>query len=102
MRVVSRRKILLYIQNNVNSAKSLTHWYYSIMRLNASNHHELKTVFPSADVVGKYTIFNIGGNSYRLIASIHYNTKMLFVREIWTHAQYSKKINQIKLEAGDL
>jgi mRNA interferase HigB len=32
--------------------------------------------------------FDIGGNKYRLIAAIHFNTQMLFVRHVLTHAEY--------------
>ena len=32
---------------------------------------ELKATFPAADLVGKLTVFNIGGNKYRLIIAIH-------------------------------
>ena len=33
-------------------------------------------------------MFNIGGNNYRLAASIHFNTEILFVRAVLTHAEY--------------
>jgi len=49
---------------------------------------ELRRVFSSADQVGKFTIFNIGGNKYRLIAAIHYNRKKVYIRHILTHAEY--------------
>lgn len=49
-----------------------------------------------------YTIFNIGGNNYRLITAIHYNTQLCYIREIWTHSEYSKPYNQIKLQRGRL
>lgn len=38
-------------------------------------------MFPSADGVGKYTVFNFKGNSYRLITVIFY-PKMLFIRDV--------------------
>jgi hypothetical protein len=33
-------------------------------------------------------IFNIGGNKYRLITAIHYNTRKVFVLRFLTHAEY--------------
>jgi len=33
-------------------------------------------------------VFDIGRNKYRLIAAIHFNTQMLFVRHVLTHAEY--------------
>ena len=43
-----------------------------------------------ADQVGKFTVFDIGGNKYRLIAVIHFNRGMVYVRHVLTHAEYDK------------
>lgn len=36
-------------------------------------------------------IFDIGGNNYRLIAAIHYNTGKVFVLRILTHKEYDSE-----------
>jgi len=41
------------------------------------NFPQLREIFPHADQVGKFTVFNIGGNKVRLIAAVHYNRKDL-------------------------
>ena len=46
--------------------------------------------FDQADQVGKFTIFNIGGNKYRLIAYIVYSAKRIYIRHILTHSGYDK------------
>lgn len=51
---------------------------------------ELRNVFPSADLVERFTVFNIGGNKYRLIAFIVYKKKRIYIRNILTHGQYEK------------
>jgi hypothetical protein len=38
----------------------------------------MKTLKPT-DKVGEYYVFDIGGNKYRLVATIHFNTQKLFV-----------------------
>lgn len=68
----------------------------------AKNFIELRASFNSVDTAYGYTIFDIGGNNYRLISAIHYNTQRCYIRDIWTHAEYSKKLNQTKLLRGDL
>ena len=45
---------------------------------------------PSADQVGKLTIFNIGGNKVRLIAAIHYNRKKVYICAVLTHQEYDQ------------
>jgi mRNA interferase HigB len=51
---------------------------------------ELRETFPSADMVGDLTVFNIGGNKYRLIASIHFKRHKVYVRHVLTHAEYDQ------------
>jgi mRNA interferase HigB len=53
---------------------------------------DLRKSFPSADQVGQFTVFNIGGNKFRLIAAIHYNRKKLYIRHILTHAEYDRNM----------
>lgn len=47
-------------------------------------------MFPSADQVGRLTVFNIGGNKVRLIAALHYNRKKLYIRAVLTHSEYDQ------------
>ena len=56
-----------------------------------SSFAELRVLFPSADQVGKLTVFNIGGNKARLIAAIHYNRQKVYIRAILTHAGYDEE-----------
>jgi len=41
--------------------------------------------------VGRYTVFNIKGNSFRLIAEINYSSGRVFVRDVLTHAEYDNE-----------
>ena len=51
---------------------------------------ELRAAFGAADHVGKLTVFDIGGDNYRLIAAIHYNRRRVYIRQVLTHAEYDK------------
>lgn len=102
LRIISKKKIRDYSNENVQAELPLIDWYIKMRACKALNINELKTVFNSIDSVYGYTIFNIGGNNYRLIAAIHYNTQYCYIRKIWTHAEYSKSYNQAKLKRGDL
>jgi len=35
------------------------------------------------------TVFNIGGNKFRLITAIHYNRHKIFIRAVLTHTEYT-------------
>ena len=49
---------------------------------------EVKRDFPSADQVQRFTVFNIGGNNYRLIVRIEYTPQKVYIRSVRTHAGY--------------
>jgi mRNA interferase HigB len=36
------------------------------------------------------TVFNIGGNRYRLIARVEYEQQRVYIRHVLTHAEYDK------------
>ena len=46
------------------------------------NFAQLRETFPHADQVGKFTVFNIGGNKVRLIAAVHYNRNKIYIRHV--------------------
>jgi mRNA interferase HigB len=51
---------------------------------------ELRSVFPRADMVDDLIVFNIGGNKYRLMTSIHFNRQKVYIRDVLTHSEYNK------------
>jgi mRNA interferase HigB len=80
-----------FVAKHPNSASALDAWYRIMKAGSFQNLAELRATFPSADFI-KDTIyvFNIGGNMARLVASIHFNRQMLYIRAILTHAEYDK------------
>ncbi|MDQ3313801.1 MAG: type II toxin-antitoxin system HigB family toxin [Verrucomicrobiota bacterium] len=55
-----------------------------------ANFVQLRQTFPHADVVGKFTVFDIGGNKVRLIAAVHYIRAKIYLRHVLTHEDYDK------------
>lgn len=90
MRLITQRRLLEFIENYPDAKISLERWYRIVKHVNFDSFAELRKVFPSADKVGKLTVFNIGGNKYRLIAAIHYNRHIIYIRHVLTHKQYDK------------
>lgn len=88
MHVISFRRIRQFFSTHRDAESSLTAWYKTTRKANWQNLAELKQVYPSADLVGRYTVFNIKGNKYRLIARIVYRSQTLFVVAVMTHEEY--------------
>ena len=90
MHVISYRKIREFTQKYTSSRSVLDNWYKIASKANWSNLIEVQSVFPSAEAVGNFTIFNIKGNKYRLIVSIDYEHQLIYLKYILTHADYDK------------
>ncbi len=56
-----------------------------------ANFNELRLIFNSVDAVGndRY-VFNIKGNTYRLVALIHFDVRTVYILFVGTHAEYNK------------
>jgi mRNA interferase HigB len=88
MHVITRRRLNEFATRYPETRNALADWYRS-MKLN--NFHSLEAVrelFPTADKVGKLTVFNISGNKVRLVAAIHYNRQKVYIRAVLTHSEY--------------
>lgn len=90
MHVISRKALKEFAQKHPDSESALNAWF-RIMRENRFESFDaLRRVFPSADKVGNVIVFNIRGNKYRLIVSMHFNRGKAYVRHVLTHAEYDK------------
>jgi len=90
MHVVTRKRLIDFSQKHPNCESALNSWYRITKMTQFSSFVELRSAFPSADQVGKFTVFNIGGNKIRLITAIHYNTGKVYIRHVLTHQEYDK------------
>lgn len=89
MHIISRKKLLEAAREHSGLGESLDVWYRIAKKAKWKNLVEVRQVFPSADAVEGFTVFNIKGNAYRLIVEINYRTGRVFLRHVLTHARYS-------------
>lgn len=54
------------------------------------NPTEVKATFASASFIRDLTIFNLGGNKYRVAAFVHYRLQIVYIKRIGTHKEYDK------------
>jgi mRNA interferase HigB len=90
MHIISRKILRQFWQKYPDSETALIRWFKLMNLAKFQNFEELRAVLPSADLVENLIVFNIGGNKYRLIASIHFNRQKIYIRHILTHSEYDK------------
>ena len=90
--VISQRyKLHEFAKKHPEIIKPLNNWIERIEIAEWANHNELKADFPSADnVTNSRYVFNLKGNSYRIIVVLIFFAGELNIRFAGTHAEYDK------------
>jgi mRNA interferase HigB len=90
MHIVTRKRLNEFAEKHPDTKSALQHWYKLAKTKEFKSFEELRKIFGSADQVDNLTVFNIGGNKVRLIAAIHYNRRIIYIRAVLTHQDYDK------------
>lgn len=96
MKIGSRDRLVAAARRHPDAAGPLLAWITATEGANWRNLKEVHDVFRHADAVkvesGRtVTVFNIGGNKYRLMTAISYPIGAVNVLALLTHAEYDKK-----------
>jgi mRNA interferase HigB len=90
MHVISFSRLREFYESHSTAKPSLLGWHKIAKNADWQNFDQLRQTFSSADQVGKFIVFNIGGNNFRLIVFIDFNKQKIFIRHVLTHAEYDK------------
>jgi mRNA interferase HigB len=75
----------------------LSRWCQIVKKATWRSIQEVRRVYPHADSIivasrRVVTVFNVGGNKYRVIVALHYNRQKVFILQILSHAEYNKGV----------
>ncbi len=90
MHVIAKPALVAFWTRFPDAETPLTAWHTLMRGNDFASFAQLKTTFSSVDHVDGLTVFDIGGNKYRLIAAIHYNRRKVYIRNILTHSEYDR------------
>ena len=90
MRIVSERKLREFAERFPRAASPLRSWKTAVKSSSWKDPADLKRTFGTADFVHDKTVFDLGGNNFRLIAFVHYRRQIVFVKDVLPHAEYEK------------
>jgi mRNA interferase HigB len=90
MHVISLKPLRDFWAKHPDSEKPLLAWHREVEHAAWKTFNEVRELYPHADKAGKFIVFNIGGNKYRLIVVIHFNREKVYVRHVLTHEEYDR------------
>jgi mRNA-degrading endonuclease HigB of HigAB toxin-antitoxin module len=91
MRVIAVKTLLNYAKKYPLASQSIYSWYEEAEAADWKSPNELKDKHRNASVFSaKRVVFNIHGNSFRLIVDIEYRLQIMFIVWFGTHKQYDK------------
>ena len=65
-------------------------WLDTAVEANWQHLDDVRKSFPATDMVGPLAIFNIRGNTYRLIVRLVFQNQRIYIKEFLTYAEYDK------------
>lgn len=92
MRILGRDRLLQCGKRHADAKKALDAWFKEAENSTWQSTQDIKNRYRSADFLAdNRVIFNIKGNSYRLVVKVRYQNGIIVVEWVGTHAEYSKK-----------
>jgi mRNA interferase HigB len=96
MWIITEKPLQEFTARHPQAAQSLAIWTKMAKAGRFADGHELRATFPSASFLDDgRVVFNLGGNNYRLVATLKYVTPAhrlgrIYVRRVLTHAEYTR------------
>ena len=90
-RIVAKSTLRIFWEKHADSEQYLKTWYETAKVSSWKSPAVIKKMYANASIIANNRIvFNIKGNSYRLIVQFNYEREWAFIRFIGTHAEYDK------------
>ncbi|NJR67000.1 MAG: type II toxin-antitoxin system HigB family toxin [Leptolyngbyaceae cyanobacterium CRU_2_3] len=90
MHLISIRALRTDAALHPDVKKPVDDWYATVKKAEWQNLEDVRRIYRDAEAVGNFTVFNIKGNSYRLIVGIDYKNQTVYYKYLLTHAEYDK------------
>ena len=96
MNALTLAELVAFWTRYPDAERPLRNWYKLVRAYEYASFEEVKAVFPSADWVKGFIVFDIAGNTYRLVVRPSFSGKRFYIRHMFTHKQYDKWTQEMR------
>ena len=90
-RIFAKSTLREFWERFPDSEQYLKTWYDTAMSADWKSPFDVKQTYASASILkDSRIVFNIKGNSYRLVTKFNYEKQWIFIRFIGSHKEYDK------------
>jgi len=90
-RIISKKALREFWEKHADSEQYLKTWYETAKNSSWKSPNDIKQTYANASILkDSRVVFNIKGNSYRLIVKFNYVREWAFIRFVGTHSEYDK------------
>ena len=107
MRIIAYKTLVRFVDSLAGNRDqdvvraALSAWYHEVRKAVWRSPTDVKEAYRHASIVGaNRVVFNIKGNSYRLVVAVDYQREVVFIKWIGTHRDYDR-IDVRTVDYGD-
>jgi mRNA interferase HigB len=87
--IIAWKRCREFIERHPDAEKPSRTWRRIIESRRFENPHQLKQLLPQTDFIGGHrTVFDVGGNKFRVVADVRYDLQNVYLRAVLTHEEY--------------
>ena len=90
MRIISTSRLKVDATKYPDLKQVIDSWCKVIISINPNHLEDIKKIYPKAEAVSNFTVFNLKGNKYRLIVGIDYQKQIIYYKYLLTHIAIGK------------
>ncbi|MBW4092270.1 MAG: type II toxin-antitoxin system HigB family toxin [Proteobacteria bacterium] len=91
MRVIKQATLRIFWDRHPETAQPLRAWYDAVSHADWHGMNDVRATFPKAVPLNAERVrFPVLGGNYRLIAAIHFPSRVVWIKFIGTHAAYDR------------
>ena len=90
-RIIAKRVLREFWEKYSDAEQYLKTWYETAKTSNWKSPNDIKLTYANASILkNSRVVFNIKGNTYRLVVKFNFEKQWAFIRFIGTHSVYNK------------